>query len=153
MYKHFLLPTDGSSIAASGVREGVKLAKALGAKVTGVYVAPPFVAPIHGEATAYYAGPYSRGEYRRLTETIAKKALDAVVRAARAAGVPCRTRLMTDAQPWGGILRAARAWRCDAIVMGSHGRSAVGGLILGSETSRVLAHAKLPVLVVRGRER
>lgn len=153
MYKHLLLPTDGSSIAASGVREGVKLAKALGAKVAGVYVAPPFVAPIRGEATEYYAGPYSRGEYKRLTETIARKALDTVVRAARAAGVPWRTRLVSDAQPWNGILRAARAWRCDAIVMGSHGRSAVGGLILGSETSRVLAHATLPVLVVRGRER
>jgi nucleotide-binding universal stress UspA family protein len=118
VYKHLLLPTDGSSIAASGVREGVKLA-----------------------------------EYRRLTEAMARKALDTVVRAARAAGVSCRTRLMTDAQPWNGILRAARAWRCDAIVMGSHGRGAVGGLILGAETSRVLAHAKLPVLVVRGRER
>lgn len=56
---------------------------------------------------------------------------------------------MTDPQPWRGILRAARDGRCDAIVMGSHGRSAVGGLILGSQTSRVLAHSKLPLLVVR----
>jgi nucleotide-binding universal stress UspA family protein len=149
MYKRLLLPTDGSSLAAKGIREGVRLAKALGAKVTGVYVAPPFVAPIRGEATAYYAGPYSRGEYRRLTETLAKKALGTVERAARAAGVPCRTRLVADPQPWGGILRAARTWRCDAIVMASHGHGAVGGLILGSETSRVLAHSKLPVLVVR----
>jgi nucleotide-binding universal stress UspA family protein len=148
-YKHLLLPTDGSKLAAKGIREGVRLAKALGASVTGVYVAPPFVAPIRGEAAAYYAGPYSQGEYKRLTETIARKALDTVKRAAGKAGVSCRTRLIADPQPWTGILRAARAWRCDAIVMASHGHGAVGGLLLGSETSRVLAHSKLPVLVVR----
>ena len=56
---------------------------------------------------------------------------------------------MTDPQPWQGILRAARAGRCGAIVMASHGRGAVGGLILGSETSRVLARSKIPVLVAR----
>lgn len=149
MYKHLLLPTDGSSLAARGIREGVRLAKALGAKVTGVYVAPPFVAPIYSEAAAYYSGAFSPGEYKRITEKLADKALGVVERAARAAGVPCRTRLVNDPQPWGGILRAARAARCDAIVMASHGRGAVGGAILGSETGRVLAHSKLPVLVVR----
>jgi len=149
VYKHLLLPTDGSRLAAKAIREGVALAKALGARVTGVYVAPPFVTPIYSEAAAYYAGAFSPREYRRITEKIAKKALGTVERAAHAAGVSCRTRLVTDPQPWGGILRAARAGRCDTIVMGSHGRGAVGGAILGSETSRVLAHSKLPVLVVR----
>ena len=149
MYTHLLLPTDGSKLAAKGVREGTRLAKALGAKVSGVYVVPPFVVPIRSEATDYYRGPYSRGEYRRLTESLARKALDVVERSARAAGVPCRTRLVADPQPWNGILRSARAWRCDAIVMASHGHGAVASAILGSETHRVLAHSKIPVLVVR----
>jgi nucleotide-binding universal stress UspA family protein len=149
VYKHLLLPTDGSALAAKGVREGVRLAKSLGARVTGVYVAPPYVTPIYGEAAAYYSGAFSTAEYKRITEKLARKALDAVDRAARAAGVPSRTRLVNDPQPWGGILRAARTARCDAIVMASHGRGAVGGVILGSETGRVLAHSKLPVLVVR----
>lgn len=149
MYKHILVPADGSSFAAKGIREGVRLAKALGATITGVYVAPPFVPLVYSEAATYYSGPFSPGEYKKLTEKIAKKALGPIERAARAAGVRCRTRLVTDPQPWRGILRAASAGRCDAIVMGSHGRGAVGGLILGSETSRVLAHSKLPVLVVR----
>jgi nucleotide-binding universal stress UspA family protein len=127
----------------------VKLAKALGATITGVYVAPPYVPPIYSEAAVYYAGSFSRAEYKKVTEKISKRALGAIERAARAAGLRCRTRLVTDPQPWRGILRAARDGRCDAIVIGSHGRSAVGGLILGSETSRVLAHSKLPVLVVR----
>jgi nucleotide-binding universal stress UspA family protein len=69
--------------------------------------------------------------------------------AARAAHVRCTTRQVTDVQPWRGILRAARRARCDMIVMASHGRGAVGGLILGSETQHVLAHSKIPVLVAR----
>ena len=149
MYKHILLPTDGSSFAAKGIREGVRLAKALGAAITGVYVAPPFVPPVYSEAGIYASGALSAAEYKKFTEKVAKKALDPVERAARAAGVRCRTRAVTDPQPWRGILRAARAGRCDAIVMGSHGRGAAGGLLLGSETNRVLAHSKLPVLVVR----
>jgi nucleotide-binding universal stress UspA family protein len=60
---------------------------------------------------------------------------------------------VTDAQPWRAILGAARAMRCDAIVMGSHGRSAIGGLVLGSETTRVLAHSRIPVLVARNGSR
>jgi len=63
--------------------------------------------------------------------------------------VPCETRIVTAARPHAGILRAARAAKCDAIAMASHGRGAVGGLILGSETARVLSHSRLPVLVTR----
>ena len=149
MYRNILVPTDGSKLAGKGIREGVKVAKAVGASVTGVYVAAPWAPPINTEGSTYSAQSFSPREYRKLTERASKKALAAVERAARDARVRCRTRLVTDNQPWRGILRAARAARCDAIAMGSHGRGAVGGLILGSETSRVLAHSKLPVLVVR----
>lgn len=148
MYRHILVATDGSRFAAKGVREGVRLAKALRAKLSGVYVIPPSPA-VYGEAATYYAGGFTPADYKELTEKAARKALDALEREARGARVRCTTRFLTDAQPWRGILRAARAARCDAIVMGSHGRGAIGGLILGSETSRVLAHSKIPVLVAR----
>jgi len=149
MYKHILITTDGSRLAAKGIRTGVNLAKALGAKVTGAYVAPPFAPPVYIEGAMPSVGPFSRAQYRKLTESIAKRHLRAIERAARAAGVGCRTLLVTDAQPWQGIVRTARARKCDAIVMASHGRGAMGGLILGSETSRVLAHSRIPVVVVR----
>jgi nucleotide-binding universal stress UspA family protein len=56
---------------------------------------------------------------------------------------------VTDPQPWGGILRVARSKKCDAIALASHGRGALGGLLLGSQTQRLLAHSKIPVLVTR----
>lgn len=149
MFKNILVPTDGSKLAAKGIREGVRLAKALRASVTGVYVAAPYTPPIYSEASVYSNAPFSAKEYDKLTEKAARKALDVIRRAAQAADVRCRMRVVTDAQPWHGILRAARAGHCDAIAMSSHGRGAVGGLILGSETNRVLAHSKLPVLVAR----
>jgi nucleotide-binding universal stress UspA family protein len=144
----FLVCTDGSRLAMKGVREGVRLAKAFGGRVTGVYVtAPPPTS--YGERASYYAAGFTPAEYRRYTERAARKALAEVERAARQAGVRCATRVVSDVQPWHGILRAARATRCGMIVMASHGRGALGGLILGSETRHVLARSRIPVLVAR----
>jgi nucleotide-binding universal stress UspA family protein len=148
MFKHILVPTDGSKLAAKGVKAGVKLAKALGARVTGVYVIQPYFPPMYGEA-AIYVPAASPQEYKKYSEKAAKKALAAVAMQARAAGVRCKTLFVTDPQPWGGILRVARSRKCDAIAMASHGRGGLGGLLLGSETQRVLAHSKIPVLVSR----
>ena len=147
MLKRIIIATDGSKFAARGVREGLRLARALGARVTGVCVAPPSPAT-YGDRS-YYAGGFTAADFRKYTKQAAEKALARLVAAARESHVRCATRLVREAQPWRGILRAARAARCDVIVMGSHGRGALGGLLLGSETSRVLAHSKVPVLVVR----
>ena len=149
MFKHVLVPTDGSRLAAKGIKAGVKLAKALGARVTAVYVVAPFRTPLYSEAALYAMPGYSEADYRKAAEKTAKKALAAVEIEAQTSGVRCDTRIVTHAQPWSGILKAARAGKCDAIAMASHGRAGVSGLILGSETQRVLAHSKLPVLVVR----
>ncbi len=149
MYKHILIPTDGSTLAARGIREGVRLAKALGAKVTGVYVSAPFQAPAYSEDGVRYSGSFSRSQYERLVKQLAEKRLAKVSREAARAGVRCRTQLAVDLQPWEGILRTARSQKCEAIVMASHGRGALGGVLLGSETSRVLARSRIPVLVVR----
>jgi nucleotide-binding universal stress UspA family protein len=148
MFKHILIPTDGSRLAAKGIKAGVKLAKSLGARVTGVYVAAPYMPPIYGEAGLTLTG-LSQKEYAKMVERQAKKALAALEIEAGLAGVSCRLESVSEAQPWRGILRVARGRKCDAIVMASHGRGGLGGLILGSETARVLAHSKIPVLVTR----
>lgn len=149
MFRHILIPTDGSKLAAKGAKAGVKLAKALGAKVTGLYVIFPYVPPVYGEAALYYVPGVSVQESKKLFEKQAKKALAAIEIEARTARVPCSTRFVTRDQPWNAILRAARARKCDLIVMASHGRGGIGGLILGSETTHVLANSRIPVLVVR----
>lgn len=149
MFKRILVPTDGSKLAAKGVKAGVKLARSLHAKVTGVYVIPPYVPPVYGEAALYYVPGMSPREYKKACLGAARKALRTVEREARRAGVACTTRVVSDPGPSAGILRAARAAKCDAIAMASHGRGAVGGLLLGSQTARILAGSKLPVLVTR----
>lgn len=148
MFKHILLPTDGSRLAARGARTGIRLAKALGARVTALYVIPRYLPPMVPEAGVYLP-ELSLEQYNAVMKKEAAKALAAVLAEARAAGVRCATATSTDAQAWQGILRTARSKRCDAIAMASHGRGGLGGLILGSETARVLAHSKLPVLVLR----
>ena len=148
MFKHILIPTDGSRLAAKGIKTGVKLARALGARVTGIYVAAPYLPPMYSEAGIYMTG-LSQKEQRRIVERDAKKALAVLEIEAGVAKLPCRLETATDVQPWRAILRVARARKCDAIVMASHGRGGLGGLILGSETVRVLAHSKIPVLVAR----
>jgi nucleotide-binding universal stress UspA family protein len=149
MYKHILLPTDGSRLAGKGAAEGVRLAKALGAKVTGVYVAAPFYRPpTYLEGGVYIPG-VSPKVYRKHSEALAKKALAPVEAAARKARVRCATRMLTAARPSDGILKAARALGCDAIAMSSRCRRGLGAVLLGSETRRVLLSSKVPVVVFR----
>ena len=148
MPRHILIPTDGSKLAAKGVKAGVKLAQQLGAQVTGVYVISPYVPVMQADGARFRPGG-SPQEYKRLSEKAAKKALAAVQIEAQTGGVPCATRFVTAYRPWEGILRVARSRKCDLISMGSHGRSGLGSLFLGSETQRVLANSKIPVLVIR----
>jgi nucleotide-binding universal stress UspA family protein len=126
----------------------VKLAKALGARVTAVCVIQPYMPAMYGEGASYIPAAAPR-EYKKASERAAKKALAAVEIEAQTARVPCATVFTTDPQPWGGILRIAHSRKCDAIAMASHGRGGLGGLLLGSETQRVLARSKIPVLVIR----
>ena len=148
MFKHILIPTDGSKLAAKGVRAGMKLAKALDARATGVYVTPPYLPAMYGEL-GLPPPAHARRNYEKNARRAALEALATVEKEARAAGIACATAVLTDPHPWGGILRVARSKKCDAIVMASHGRGALGGLLLGSETQRVLARASVPVLVTR----
>ena len=148
MYKHILVPTDGTKLSARAVRAAVALAKTCGAKITGVYVIPPYVPPVYSEGMLYMAdiGPQ---RHKELMAKAAKKALDAVAAEARRGGVGSSTASPLADQPWVGILKMARAKGCDLIVMASHGRRGIAGLLLGSETTKVLTHSKIPVLVCR----
>jgi nucleotide-binding universal stress UspA family protein len=148
MFIHLLLPVDGSGLALNGATAGVRLAKALSARVTAVYVIPPFMPIAYGDAAVYVPG-LSPLEYKKATEKSARKALAAVEAEAKKARVRCKARFLTATQVYDGILRTARSARCDAIVMASHGRGGLAGVLLGSETTRVLAHSKVPVLVLR----
>jgi nucleotide-binding universal stress UspA family protein len=148
MFKHILIPTDGSSLGRKGIRSGVRLAAALGARVTGVYVMLPVRPRGYDDTAIFYAGISARG-WRHTFDQAARKALAEVEVAARKARVACKTDIVHYVRPWQGILAEARRRRCDAIAIASHGRGGLGGLILGSETQQVLARSRIPVLVCR----
>lgn len=148
MYRNILVSTDGSKLSTKAIRTAVHLAKALGAKITGVYVTSPYPAQTYGEVVAY-APPMTAQRYKELTAREARKALAAVEIEAQTAGVACATASITNEQPWRGIVRVAQSRKCDVIVMASHGRRGLAGLLLGSETNKVLTHSKIPVLVCR----
>ena len=148
MYTHVLVSTDGSRLSQKAIRTAVRLAKAVGARVTGVYVIPPSVPPMYGEGIAY--GPVSSpGQQRDAAKRAGKKALAVVEIEAKAAGVDSGAAMLAAPSPWEGILRTAKAKKCDLIVMASHGRRGLSALLLGSETAKVLTHSKTPVLVCR----
>jgi nucleotide-binding universal stress UspA family protein len=118
MYKHILVPTDGSPLAVRGAKDGVQLAKALGAKVTALYVAMPYAPAVYGDAAVFYAGP-SPKEHKQFSQEAAQKAFAAIEGAARKAGVACATLLLFERKPWEGILKVARSRKCDAIASAS----------------------------------
>jgi nucleotide-binding universal stress UspA family protein len=148
MFKHILVPTDGSRLSQKAVRKAAALARAFGARLTGVYVSPPYPPPVYGEAMAYVP-EVSRKRFDALMRKEAAKALAVVEIEAKTSGVDSRKATVTESDPWRGILRAAASAKCDLIVMASHGRRGLAGLLLGSETVKVLTHSKIPVLVCR----
>ena len=148
MFKHILVSTDGSKLSGKAIRTAVRLAAATGAKLTGIYVISPYVAPMYGEA-AMYVPVVSPKRYKELTAREARKALAAIEIEARTGGVEYRGASLVEGTPWEGIIRAAKTRKCDLIVMASHGRRGLAGLVLGSETTKVLTHSKIPVLVCR----
>jgi nucleotide-binding universal stress UspA family protein len=146
VYKHILVPTDGSTLSLKAAREAAKLAAPLNAKITALYVIPPFSPPVSSESIVVdltqLAALYEKGAREN-----AKKAL---AKAATAAGtIPCETAAVVHDNPWQAIIKQAGDKKCDLIVMASHGRRGLAALLLGSETQKVLTHSKTPVLVCR----
>ncbi|HZR76518.1 universal stress protein [Bradyrhizobium sp.] len=140
MYKHILIPTDGSELAEHGVAQGLALAKSLGAKVTAIFVVEPF-AEVSGRFREALAG------YAELRKEQVASALDRVANSAKQAGVSCETFYVENSQPHQAIVAAAKDKGCDLIAMSSHGRSGLSALLIGSVTNKVLTQAQTPVLV------
>lgn len=145
MFKHILLPTDGSDLSLRAIERGVALAKAMGAQVTGFHAAPPF----HVFAYETPQLEYTREQYLRVSAEQAANMLGTIEAAARTAGVPFESVSTVSDHPYEDILQTATERGCDLIVMASHGRRGVKGLLLGSETQKVLTHGTVPVLVYR----
>lgn len=145
MFKHILIATDGSDRSERAIRLGVELATTAGAKVTAVMATWP-IPPIYVEGAG---GTVRNEELEQNARDFAKRCLVVAADAARRVGIACETVHAIEAHPHEAIVRTAEANRCDLIVMASHGRSGASAVLLGSETQKVLAHTKLPVLVSR----
>lgn len=148
MFKHILLPTDGSKFADRAIIHGINLAKTLGAKVTLLSVVPEF-RMIADESFAVPMSLQTKQRYEKEAAAGARKKLAAIEARIARAGVQGASVVVSSDLPFQQIIEVARKRKCDVVVMASHGRSGLSGLLLGSETVKVLTHSKIPVLVVR----
>lgn len=148
MYKRILIAIDGSALASHALVHGLALAKEVKAAVTVVTVTKPWSA-LEMAQEADMRKPDPVGQFESMAAASAKTILDAAAQEAKQAGVACDFIHVPDQHPAEGIIATAEKKSCDLIVMASHGRRAVGRLLLGSQVSEVLAHSKIPTLVVR----
>jgi len=163
MFKHILLPTDGSDLSAAAIHQGILFAKSIRAKVTGLCVMPQnskllCAAQMPTEvldqsasrckelAEAYLATLEKGAEIAR---QLAEAYLQVILKGAKEAGVACDVVYERNDSPYEAIIRVAEQKGCDLIMMASHGRRGVKAILIGSETQKVLTHSKIPVLVYR----
>jgi nucleotide-binding universal stress UspA family protein len=150
MYNHILISTDGSEVAQKGVDHGLALANSLKARVTIIMATERFPLYAHaGIAGGYVPGPAEMAQFLTGQKETADSVLGAVKVAAENLGVPADTVHVPEAHPAEAIIDFAKSGDCDLIVMASHGRRGIRKLVLGSQTSEVLADSPVPVLVVR----
>ena len=146
MFKHLLVPTDGSALSGEAIRMAIGLAKTFEAKILGIHAIPEFHLLTYD--TEMLTG--TRTEYARHARNHAERYLAVIEQAAADAGVFCETTWVVNDHPYEAIINTAKERDCDLIVMASHGRRGVEGLLIGSETQKVLTHSRIPVLVCRG---
>jgi len=146
-YRHLLVPTDGSELSVRALDQAIGLAKVLGAQLTVLHAQPPVPLPILGLGDAI--DPVTIDTMMRATREGAAAVMDAAIAQVRGAGLQASQQAVEHASPHLAIVTAARELGCDLIVMASHGRRGLEGLLLGSETQKVLATSPCPVLVVR----
>jgi nucleotide-binding universal stress UspA family protein len=145
MFKHLLVPTDGSPLSSKAARAAVEFARAVDGRITALSVAEPY--PYSALAESAYLPDQAR--YEKEMQDHACQFVDEVAELASAAGVPCDTRVGLSFSPYEEIAATAKELACDAIFMASHGRKGINRLFVGSETQKVLAHTTLPVMVFR----
>ena len=143
MFKHILLPVDGSSTASLAVTKALSMAKAFGSKVTALYVLDPYPFASAGPDFAF-----GQAQYLSAVNTEAEQALKEVANAFAAEGVTVDTVTVDAYAVWKGIIDTSDEVGADVIVMGSHGRRGVEKLMLGSGAQRVVSHAHNSVLIV-----
>jgi nucleotide-binding universal stress UspA family protein len=147
MFKHILLPTDGSPLSDKGVQRGIAFAKRIKARVTAIHVVPEFRSL--ADDTLLPSSAELRERFREEARARGQRIVGKAAKRAKAAGVRCKTLVAPGGLPYEQIIAAARKQKCDLIVMASHGRRGLSSVLLGSETAKVLTHSKVPVLVVR----
>lgn len=144
MYKHILLPTDGSELSKAAMKHGIALAKAIGAKVTALVVSTPLNSLVVDPSVVSSA----LDQYKALVAVQTAKYLDNIKNNALEAGVDCSTLCIEHDKPYEAIVNTAKERGCDLVVMASHGLRGVSAM-LGSETLKVLTHTSVPILVYR----
>jgi nucleotide-binding universal stress UspA family protein len=147
MFKHILMPTDGTDHSERAIKRGIELAKLCGAKVTGIHVLPDYRLAIADDGSF---DPSLPGKMQDEGRARAENFLAYVKTTAAAEGVACDTVIATNSQPFDAIVNTANERGCDLIVMTSRHRKGLVSLIMGSESSRVLHRASIAVLVFRG---
>ncbi|MCX8087123.1 MAG: universal stress protein [Rhodocyclaceae bacterium] len=147
MFKHILVPTDGSPLSTTAVARAVEFAREIGARLTFFYAKPEYPVAFYGEGALI--DPTTPEKFAEMTEEQARQILAECERLAQEAGVPSASLSVTSDIPYEAIIEAAHQAGCDLIFMASHGRRGLSGLLLGSETQKVLTHTKIPVLVYR----
>ncbi len=148
MYKHILLPTYGSKLAALAVKQGIRLAKSIRARVTVINVIPEYQMMMD-EGFVLPNAALLKTRFEEATAARSKKILDEVKTVAKSAGVKFNGVTVISGLPYEAIVKQARKAKCDLIMMASHGRKGLASILLGSETAKVLTHSTIPVLVVR----
>ena len=147
MFKHILVPTDGSDLSRDTVRRAVAFARESGAKITFFFARPDYPVAFYGEGALI--DPTTPERFAEMAEKQAAEILGQATKIADEAGVASTTISSVSDIPYVAIIDAAASAGCDLIFMASHGRRGFSGLLLGSETQKVLTHSKIPVLVYR----
>ncbi|MGB8338270.1 MAG: universal stress protein [Burkholderiales bacterium] len=147
MFKHILLPTDGSERSEFTTAKGVEMARQMGARVTALHVMPTY--PLIAYVDWGPIDPVTEERFQQEAKQRAEMYLNNVSNAAKNAGVPSTTESRSSDHPWEAIIAVAKEKQCDLIFMASHGRRGLAGLLMGSETNKVLTHTDIPVLVWR----
>ena len=147
MFKHILVPTDGSHLSREAITKAISFAKETGARIT--FFSAKQVSPALNYGIDAILDPNTLSHYHEIVEGMTNDILDDAQHLAREAGVESSKLILTGDQPYQAIIEAAKKSGCDLIFMASHGRRGVSALLLGSETHKVLTHSTIPVLVYR----
>jgi nucleotide-binding universal stress UspA family protein len=148
MYTHILVPTDGSELSINAAHQAIELATLCKAKMSVIMVSPTY----HQMNEEGFITPTMNTLRERWEEQMTQRAtevLDRICAAAAKAGIECKALHVFGGAPYASIIEAANQHGCDVIAMGSHGHGGVKQLFVGSETTRVLSHTKIPVMVYR----